>query len=279
MKVFRVKKIKISLISILLFASIACQFGGNISSGQEGGAPPAETQPEITQEPPPQETQPPVEPQPTEPLPEEPQPTLPQQPPPETQPPDSGQNNLIAFLQQNAVPILIGLGILLLGIALIVAIIARPRPSAPVPPPSAALGEQPQAQPEPAFIPAPSPEPTPPLPQPSVYAHLQNANPEVTALYQRFAEMIENQGPVSIIPTKTRIDFQVRIIFASVQLYLDSLQINLLLSDKVEDIRIQRVDEFGDGKYLHYFVIRSLDDYDVQFSTWLQEAYNLGAQG
>ena len=263
MKVLRSSVILISLTSILLIASMACQLGASLSPDEEGSVPPVETQPEITQQPPPQETQPPVEPAPT-------------QSPPETQPPDSGQNTLIVFMQQNAVPILIGLGILFLGIALIVAIVARPRPSTPIPPPTAAPVQQPQAQLEHAYIPEPTPQPPQ---QPSVYTHLQNANPEVAALYQRFADLVEKQGPVSIIPTKTRIDFQVRIIFASVQLYLDSLQINLLLSNKVEDARIQRVDAFGDDKYLHYLVIRSLEDYDVQFTTWLQEAYNLGAQG
>jgi hypothetical protein len=72
------------------------------------------------------------------------------------------------------------------------------------------------------------------------------------------------------------VDFQRRIIFASVQFSQEDMRVQLLLSHRVDDPRMVRMEVFSEDKISHTLVIRSVDEFDVQFSSWLQEAYKLG---
>lgn len=191
----------------------------------------------------PEATEPPSEP-PTE------EPSQPEATAPPSQPgaPSAGGTGIVTLI------ILGGLGLLVLIIVLF--IVMRPR------------------------SPAPSTQPPQPAPQEpaavTIQSYLQSASPQARSLYNRFADLVESFGPVSIVPTQTRIDFQGRIIFASAQLYPDSLLVSMLLPRRIDRPRVTRVDALGDEKYLHYLSIRSLDDFDAEFTAWLQEAYKLG---
>jgi len=45
---------------------------------------------------------------------------------------------------------------------------------------------------------------------------------------------------------------------------------------RVDDSRMVRIEVFSEDKIAHTLVLRSTDDFDARFTTWLQEAYNLG---
>lgn len=111
----------------------------------------------------------------------------------------------------------------------------------------------------------------------TVEDHLNNANPLVAELYKRFNEIVQTVGVVSVVPTETRIDFQARMIFSSVEFREDSLLLNLVMPHRIDSVRISRVDTYSETRYANYISITSLDDYDAEFTAWLQEAYNLGA--
>jgi hypothetical protein len=199
-------------------------------------------------------TQAPPEPEPT--MPPEPVPTNPPDP---VQPPDSGDSqpsqndDLVTILL-----IIIVVGIVLGAIVFIISLLSRPRVK-----PAETTATPPPAQPTPMSDPI------------TENTHLKEASPAVVDLYRRFVDMVKSYGPVSIVPTETRIDFQARSIFASVQFRLENLELQLVLPRIVQDPKIIRVDTIGTEKYSHLIMIDSLDDYDAVFNTWLQEAYNL----
>jgi len=66
----------------------------------------------------------------------------------------------------------------------------------------------------------------PPAPQ-TVEDYLVRATPKAAELYNRFAELVQTFGQVSIVPTQTRVDFRFRTIFASVEFREDSLLITM----------------------------------------------------
>ena len=257
------KKVLIfTLITVLLLSATACDtIGGGTGGNGEGQQQPPVQLPEDgqdSQEPEP--TQPPPEPEPTQPPPE-PEPTQvpPQQPPqPEpTQPPDSGNSDDII----RALLIILVVVIVLGAFIWIISLFTGSRDK--------------KAEPAPAPIPVQEQQPSEPVTENTL---LKNASPEVTNMYNRFVDLVKAIGPVSILPTQTRIDYQARTIFASVYFKLESLEIQMVLPTIVQDARIIRVDTIGTDKYAHNIMINSLDDYDARFNAWLQEAYDLGSR-
>ena len=138
--------------------------------------------------------------------------------------------------------IIIVIAIVLGAIVFIVSLLSRPRDKTVEP-----------AAPPPPVQPPPAREPI------TENSHLKNASPEVAALYHRFVELVKSYGPVSIIPTETRIDFQARSIFASVQFRLENLELQLVMPRIVEDPRIIRVDTIAPEKYSHLIMIGIVD--------------------
>lgn len=257
------KKVLIfTLITLLLLSATACETigGGTGGNGEDQQQLPVQV-PEDGQQPQePEPTQPPPEPEPTQPPPE-PEPTQapPQQPPQAepTQPPDSGNSDDIIRALLIVLVVVIVLGAFIWIISLFTG--SRDK----------------KAEPTPAPIPVQEQQPSEPVTENTL---LKNASPEVTNMYNRFVDLVKAIGPVSILPTQTRIDFQARTIFASVYFKLESLEIQMVLPTIVQDARIIRVDTIGTDKYAHNIMINSLDDYDARFNAWLQEAYDLGSR-
>jgi hypothetical protein len=260
------KVLILTLISVLLLSITACDTigGGTGGNGEDQQQLPVQV-PEDGQQPQePAPTQPPPEPEPTQPPPEPtqapPQQQPPQQEPPQpepTQAPDSGSSE--DFIK--ALLIILVLVIVLGAFIWIISLFTGSRDK--------------KAEPAPAPIPVQEQQPSEPVTENTL---LKNASPEVTNMYNRFVDLVKAIGPVSILPTQTRIDFQARTIFASVYFKLESLEIQMVLPTIVQDARIIRVDTIGTDKYAHNIMINSLDDYDARFNAWLQEAYDLGSR-
>jgi DNA-directed RNA polymerase subunit RPC12/RpoP len=76
----------------------------------------------------------------------------------------------------------------------------------------------------------------------TIKQHLKGKSPHVTALYKRFLELVRQCGSVILAPTKTRIGFQVRMIFAAVSLKQGGLACHVVLSRRLENPRFTRVE-------------------------------------
>ena len=80
----------------------------------------------------------------------------------------------------------------------------------------------------------------------TVRAFLERRTPQAIALYRRFASLVRWCGPVAIVPTQTRIGFQVRGIFASINKLDDShLDANVVLGHKLERAPNTRAAKMG----------------------------------
>ena len=245
----------IAILLVLVLAMVACELPEGGLPTQPGGGEgpelplPTEAPPETepTEAPPePEPTQPPPEPEPTQPPPE----TEPTQVPPASGEGETDQADITKIL-------LVGLIVLvIIGFGIIVAVIIGGRDKSK----STTAAEQP---------PAPK----------TVQDHLNVASPKAADLYQRFAELVQTFGAVEIVATQTRIDYRVRMIFASVQFREDSLLVQLVQPQRLESPRVIRVDTYTQSTFANYLYIRSIEDFDAEFNAWLQEAYNLGVRG
>jgi Domain of unknown function (DUF5655) len=72
---------------------------------------------------------------------------------------------------------------------------------------------------------------------------LDGKPPETVELYKRLAELIQRSGEVVIAPTKTRVLFKVRTVFASVVVSKHWLDIVFILGRRLKHRRIKKARE------------------------------------
>ncbi len=112
----------------------------------------------------------------------------------------------------------------------------------------------------------------------TVKKYLKGKSPAAQAIYARFVELVNKCGPVILAPTKTRIGFQVKVIFASVSLMEDALEGHVVLARRLENPRFVRIESISPRNHVHHFRIQSAEELDDEVFSWLQEAYKVGEQ-
>ena len=113
----------------------------------------------------------------------------------------------------------------------------------------------------------------------SVEQFLDGKSQHAISLYRRFAPLVRACGAVRIAPAKTRIGFQVRMIFAAVNKLGDQrLDAHVVLTRRLESPRFRRVEALTPRCYVHHFRIESLRELDKEVQGWLGEAYRVGMQ-
>ena len=99
------------------------------------------------------------------------------------------------------------------------------------------------------------------------------------ALYERFSALVQECGQVKLAPAKTRIGFQVRMIFAAVNKLNDSgLEAHVVLTRRLGNRRFKRIETMSPKCYVHHFKIETLSDLNEEVAAWLCEAYQTGTQ-
>jgi hypothetical protein len=96
---------------------------------------------------------------------------------------------------------------------------------------------------------------------------------EVIELYYRLAEMVLRCGEVLVAPTKTRVLFKVRTVFATVAVTKNGLDVVLVLGRRLKSRRIKKAQEEYPG-IVHCLRIERVEDLDVDLASWLQEAFD-----
>ena len=104
------------------------------------------------------------------------------------------------------------------------------------------------------------------------------SEPQVFGLFNRFAEMVRLCGPVTMIPQKSRVAFQVRVRFAGCYPRKSHLICAFALPRVVDDPRFFKVEKFGPHFVGHSIRVFTDADLDQDLQRWLHEAYDVGAQ-
>jgi hypothetical protein len=90
--------------------------------------------------------------------------------------------------------------------------------------------------------------------------------------------MLERFGPVTVLPEKTRIAFQVRMSFAAVSVRRSYLVGHFVLARRLEHPRFLGIQTISPRNHVHQFRLQKLADLDEEFSEWAREAYAVGQQ-
>ena len=108
--------------------------------------------------------------------------------------------------------------------------------------------------------------------------HFNGREPIVRELYELVVAAVQSIGPVTILPEKTRIAFQVRMSFAQVTPRKRWLDGHVVLARRLEHPRFRMIETFSPRNHLHAFRLEHPDDVDETFVAWLREAYTVGEQ-
>jgi hypothetical protein len=109
----------------------------------------------------------------------------------------------------------------------------------------------------------------------TLFAHSQ---PHVFQLYERFADLVQSVGPVSIIPQKTRVVFKVRTRFAGAVPRKSYLPVNFDFTRRHGGRRFSKIEQNGPHSFGHQVRIEKEEDFDTEFISLIREAYEVGEQ-
>ena len=108
--------------------------------------------------------------------------------------------------------------------------------------------------------------------------HFRGKDPAVRVLYDAVRRAVAACGPVTILPEKTRIAFQVRMSFAQVTPRKHWLDGHVVLARRLPHPRFRRIDTISPRNHVHHFRVVSPAEVNADFCAWLREAYAVGAQ-
>ena len=109
-------------------------------------------------------------------------------------------------------------------------------------------------------------------------SHLEGKPPAVRAIFNKLLRVARKNGPITVLPEKTRIAFQVRMSFAAFVVRRNWVDGHVVLARRFENPRFRRIETFSSRNHLHAFRFESVDDVDAEVSSWLTEAYRVGQQ-
>jgi len=102
--------------------------------------------------------------------------------------------------------------------------------------------------------------------------------PPVRTLFDRFVELVEDCGPVTIIPQRTRVAFQTRMRFAAIMPHKRYLRGHLVLGRRREESCFDRIQRYSPRNHVHEFRLDSEKQLTEAFQDCLREAYGVGQQ-
>jgi hypothetical protein len=109
-------------------------------------------------------------------------------------------------------------------------------------------------------------------------SHFVGKPKSVRAIFDKLLAIAKENGPVTVLPEKTRIAFQVRMSFAAFVIRRNWVDGHVVLARRLENPRFRHIETFSPRNHLHAFRFESVDDIDGEVASWFAEAYRVGEQ-
>jgi len=109
-------------------------------------------------------------------------------------------------------------------------------------------------------------------------SHFEGKPPTVRAIFDEVLRVARKNGPITVLPEKTRIAFQVRMSFAAFVIRRNWVDGHVVLARRCENLRFRRIETFSPRNHLHAFRFESVEEIDAEVASWLAEAYHVGEQ-
>ena len=96
-------------------------------------------------------------------------------------------------------------------------------------------------------------------------------------LVDAFVDKARENGPITVMPVKTQIGLQARMVFSAVHVNKASLRVHLILTRPVHDGVVDRIESLTPRSHVHYYRISSPSDIEA-IAERIAEAYLVGTQ-
>jgi hypothetical protein len=107
--------------------------------------------------------------------------------------------------------------------------------------------------------------------------HFTGKPPLVREIYDAFLAMLEELGPVTVLPEKTRIAFQTRMSFAQLTVRRHWVLGHFVLARRAEKPVFTKVETISPRNHVHHFRLEAPGDV-AQLRDFAYEAYAVGRQ-
>ena len=109
-------------------------------------------------------------------------------------------------------------------------------------------------------------------------SHFRGKPAALRQLYRLFLAKVRSCGPVTILPEKTRIAFQVRMSFAAIQVQSSKLIGHLVLAHPHEHPCFHRIDAISPHNHVHHFRLEKPQDLSEELCQFILQEYAVGQQ-
>jgi hypothetical protein len=105
------------------------------------------------------------------------------------------------------------------------------------------------------------------------------ADSHLRPVFDAYVQAAEENGPVTVNATKSRVTLQARMRFAGIDTpRRDHLRAYIVLRRRLESPRFAKVEFIPPSYYVHRFKLRAPEEVDEEVRAWLAEAYQIGEQ-
>jgi hypothetical protein len=112
----------------------------------------------------------------------------------------------------------------------------------------------------------------------SLEGHFEGKEPSVRQVFDKLLALLQQCGPVTVIPQKTRIAIQARVRFAGGVARKNWFDAALWLRRRADHACVRRVETFGPKSYGLHFRLTRPEDLDEGFAALVRESYAVGCQ-
>ena len=109
-------------------------------------------------------------------------------------------------------------------------------------------------------------------------SHFVGKHDQVRATFDKIVEVAGRNGPLTVLPEKTRIALQVRMSFAAFSPRTQWLDGHVVLARRLENPRFRKIATYSPRNHVHVFRLFGPDEVDEEVAGWLSEAYRVGQQ-
>jgi hypothetical protein len=108
--------------------------------------------------------------------------------------------------------------------------------------------------------------------------HFEGRPRRILSLYRAFVRELRRLGPVTVLPEKTRIAFQVRMSFAQLTPRSRWMDGHLVLARRVQVPCFRKIDTISPRCHVHHFRLTIVEDISPDLRRLMREAYGVGEQ-
>ena len=112
----------------------------------------------------------------------------------------------------------------------------------------------------------------------SLAPHFAGKPKTVRDIFDKLLTVAKRNGPVTVLPEKTRIAFHVRMSFAAFVIRQNWVDGHVILARRLENPRFRRIETFSPRNHLHAFRFDKVEDVNDDVAAWFAEAYSVGEQ-